>query len=97
MRFLLSFAIFCTTASTICLSACAQAQPTLPAAQTAEVKQICSEVMGYQPGEAHVFGCVESLNRTLARVSKDRVLDASRAGCAASGLTSIPPPTRCAY
>jgi hypothetical protein len=72
----------------VMLTACsgAGADPGVSSEHAAQVKQICKDVMGFSPGEAHFMGCVESLQQTLVQIDHADATQRDRETCQTRGL-----------
>jgi hypothetical protein len=57
-----------------------------PADQIAYVRDLCSEVIGFQPGEEHFKGCVSSLVDSLRNASHEHATVQARSQCFAQRL-----------
>ena len=59
--------------------------------QILRVGQICTSVIGVQPGEEHYDSCVASLSTSVRRRTRARALQSARSDCGAKGLTPDTP------
>jgi hypothetical protein len=66
----------------------ALARPSNPDGQLSRVGQICSSVLGVQPGQAQYDGCAESLSGSLHGANQGASLWAAHDACLDKGLKS---------
>jgi hypothetical protein len=57
-----------------------------PADQIAYVRELCSEIIGFHPGEEHFKGCASSLADSLRSAGHEHAIVQARSQCFAQGL-----------